>query len=118
MSITPLQLDLLPLSTWLKSGKRKLIIAGPCGAESEEQVLETAKGIVSNGKVSLFRSGVWKPRSRPGAFEGMGEEALKWLNRVQKEIDLPVTVEVANAKHVALALKTGVDVLCVRARPR
>jgi chorismate mutase len=115
MSITPLHLDLLPLSTWLKSGKRKLIIAGPCGAESEEQVIETAKGI-ANGKVSLFRSGVWKPRSRPGSFEGMGEEALKWLNRVQKEIGLPVTVEVANAEHVELALKYGVDVLWIGAR--
>ncbi len=116
MSIPQLDLDLLPLSTWLKSGKRKLIIAGPCGAESEEQVLETAKGIASTGKVSLFRSGVWKPRTRPGAFEGMGEEALKWLNRVQKEIGLPVTVEVANAQHVELALKYGVDVLWIGAR--
>ncbi|HET6989785.1 MAG TPA: chorismate mutase [Bacteroidia bacterium] len=116
MSITQLHLDLLPLSTWLKSGKRKLIIAGPCGAESEEQVLETAREIAFNGKVSLFRSGVWKPRSRPGAFEGMGEDALKWLNRVQKEIGLPVTVEVANAQHVELALKYGVDVLWIGAR--
>ena len=116
MSITPLHLDLLPLSTWLKSGKRKLIIAGPCGAESEEQVLETAKGIVSSGKVSLFRSGVWKPRSRPGSFEGKGEDALKWLNRVQNEIGLPVAVEVANAEHVELALKYGIDVLWIGAR--
>jgi chorismate mutase len=116
MSIKQLELDLLPLSTWLKSGKRKLIIAGPCGAESEEQVMETAKGVAANGKVSLFRSGVWKPRSRPGAFEGMGEEALKWLNRVQNEIGLPVTVEVANAQHVELALKYNVDVLWIGAR--
>lgn len=116
MSIAQLDLDLLPLSTWLKSGKRKLIIAGPCGAETEEQVLETAKGIAANGKVSLFRSGVWKPRTRPGSFEGMGEEALKWLNRVQKEIGLPVTVEVANAQHVELALKYGVNVLWIGAR--
>lgn len=116
MPVTPIHLDLLPLSTWLKSGKRKLIIAGPCGAESEEQVLETAKGIATNGKVSLFRSGVWKPRSRPGSFEGKGEDALKWLNRVQNEIGLPVAVEVANAEHVELALKYGVDVLWIGAR--
>ncbi len=116
MPITPIHLDLLPLSTWLKSGKRKLIIAGPCGAETEEQVMETAKGISSTGKVSLFRSGVWKPRSRPGSFEGKGEEALKWLNRVQQEIGLPVAVEVANAEHVELALKYGVDVLWIGAR--
>jgi chorismate mutase len=116
MAITPIHLDLLPLSTWLKSGRRKLIIAGPCGAESEEQVLETAKGIAANGKVSLFRSGVWKPRSRPGSFEGKGEEALKWLNRVQQEIGLPVAVEVANAEHVELALKYKIDVLWIGAR--
>ncbi len=116
MSISPLHLDLLPLSTWLKSGKRKLIIAGPCGAETEEQVLETAKGIAEIGKVSLFRSGVWKPRSRPGSFEGKGEEALRWLNRVQKEFGLPVAVEVANAEHVELALKYGIDVLWIGAR--
>lgn len=116
MAITPVHLDLLPLSSWLKSGKRKLIIAGPCGAESEEQVLETAKGIASIGKISLFRSGVWKPRSRPGAFEGKGEDALKWLNLVQKEFGLPVAVEVANAEHVELALKYGIDVLWIGAR--
>jgi chorismate mutase len=116
MPINPIHLDLLPLSTWLKSGRRKLIIAGPCGAESEEQVMETAKGIASNGKVSLFRSGVWKPRSRPGSFEGKGEDALKWLNRVQQEIGLPVAVEVANAEHVELALKYNIDVLWIGAR--
>ncbi len=111
-----MELDLLPLSTWLKSGKRKLIIAGPCGAESEGQIMETAKAIAENEKVSLFRAGVWKPRTRPGAFEGMGEEALKWLQQVQKEFSLPVTVEVANTEHVELALKYGVDVLWIGAR--
>lgn len=116
MALPVLQLDLLPLSAWLPSGKRKLIIAGPCGAESEEQVFETAKAISANSKVSLFRSGVWKPRTRPGAFEGMGEEALRWLQRVKKETGLPVTVEVANAEHTELALKYGVDVLWIGAR--
>jgi chorismate mutase len=116
MSIPQLELDLLPLSTWLKSGRRKLIIAGPCGAETEDQVLETAKAISQNAKVSLFRSGVWKPRTRPGAFEGMGEDALKWLQTVKKDFGLPVTVEVANTEHVELALKYGVDVLWIGAR--
>lgn len=116
MPIPQLDLDLLPLSSWLPSGRRKLIIAGPCGAESEEQVLETARAIASGGKVSLFRSGVWKPRTRPGAFEGFGETALSWLQRVKEETGLPVTVEVANAEHTELALKYGVDVLWIGAR--
>lgn len=116
MAFATLDLDLLPLSSWLSAGKRKLIIAGPCGAESEEQVMETAKGIASNNKVSLFRAGVWKPRTRPGAFEGMGEDALQWLQRVKAETGLPVTVEVANAEHTELALKYGVDVLWIGAR--
>jgi chorismate mutase len=116
MSITPVHFDLLPLSSWLKSGKRKLIIAGPCGAETEEQIMETANAIAVNGKINLFRAGVWKPRSRPGSFEGQGEPALRWLNRVQRETGLPVTVEVANAEHVELALKYGVDVLWIGAR--
>ena len=116
MSNAPLQLDLLPLATWFKLENQKLIIAGPCGAETEDQVLETAKGIAANGKVKLFRAGVWKPRSRPGSFEGKGEDALKWLNRVQKETGLLVTVEVANKEHVELALKYGVDVLWIGAR--
>lgn len=116
MSIPQLHLDILPLSTWLKSGKRKLLIAGPCGAESEDQVLETARAIAAIGKVSLFRAGVWKPRTRPGAFEGMGEEALKWLQQVKQETGLPVTVEVATTEHVELALKYGVDVLWIGAR--
>ena len=116
MPIPQLELDLLPLSSWLPSGRRKLIIAGPCGAESEEQVLETARAIAAGGKVSLFRSGVWKPRTRPGAFEGFGETALEWLQAVKRETGLPVTVEVANAEHTELALKHGVDVLWIGAR--
>jgi chorismate mutase len=116
MAISELHLDLLPLSSWLKPGRRKLVIAGPCGAESREQVLETAREIAAISKVSLFRAGVWKPRTRPGAFEGLGEEALKWLQEVKQETGLPVTVEVATADHVNLALKYGVDVLWIGAR--
>ncbi|HTL81091.1 MAG TPA: chorismate mutase [Bacteroidia bacterium] len=116
MPIPQLDLDIVPLSSWLNSGKRKLFIAGPCGAESEEQVMETARAISGNEKIGLFRAGVWKPRTRPGAFEGMGEEALKWLQRVKTECNLPVTVEVATSEHVELALKYGVDVLWIGAR--
>lgn len=116
MTLQQLDLDLVPLSSWLKPGKRKLIIAGPCGAESREQVLETARGIAAGGQASLFRAGVWKPRTRPGAFEGMGEEALKWLQEVKEETGLATTVEVANADHAELALKYNVDVLWIGAR--
>lgn len=110
------ELDLLPLSSWITPHWKKLLISGPCGAESEEQVMATAKGLAQTGKVSLFRTGVWKPRTRPGAFEGMGEQALVWLQRVQKETGLRTTVEVATAEHVELALKYGVDVLWIGAR--
>ena len=93
-----------------------LLIAGPCGAESEAQVIETARGISASGKVALFRAGIWKPRTRPNSFEGVGEEALKWLQRVKREFGLKTTVEVATSKHVELALKYDVDVLWIGAR--
>lgn len=116
MAVQQLDLDLLPLSSWMPNARRKLIIAGPCGAETEDQVMETARAIARIGKVALFRSGVWKPRTRPGAFEGLGETALGWLQQVKKETGLPVTVEVATAEHVELALRYGVDVLWIGAR--
>ena len=104
------------LNSWLTSVNQPLIIAGPCGAESHEQIMETAKQLKALNKISLFRAGVWKPRTRPNAFEGMGEEALKWLQDVQKNFNLKTTVEVANAQHTELALKYGVDVLWIGAR--
>lgn len=110
------QLDILPLSEWCSEGEQPLYISGPCSAESEEQVIETAKRIDQLGKVKVFRAGVWKPRTRPHAFEGKGEEALLWLKRVQKETSLKTAVEVANPKHVELALKHGVNILWLGAR--
>lgn len=104
------------ITSWLPSKQQPLIIAGPCGAESYEQIMETAKQLSDLQKTSLFRAGVWKPRTRPNAFEGRGEEALKWLNDVQKTYNLKTTVEVANAQHTELALKCGVDVLWIGAR--
>ncbi len=104
------------LQSWLPAQRQPLIIAGPCGAESYEQVIETAKQLHALNKISLFRAGVWKPRTRPNAFEGRGEEALKWLQEVQKQFNLKTTVEVANAQHVELALKYKVDVLWIGAR--
>jgi len=102
--------------TWLTSQKEPLLIAGPCGAENYEQVMETARGLVPLKNLCLFRSGIWKPRTRPSSFEGKGEEALKWLQEVKKEFGFNTTVEVANAAHVELALKYQVDVLWIGAR--
>lgn len=92
-----------------------MLIAGPCSAENEEQVLEVATALAEQG-VALFRAGLWKPRTRPGCFEGVGAQGLPWLRRVKEELRLPVTVEVATAEHVDLALSAGVDVLWVGAR--
>lgn len=92
------------------------MIAGPCGAESQTQVLETARLIAEIGTVPVFRAGIWKPRTRPNSFEGVGEEGLVWLKEVQKQFGLKTTVEVANAQHTELALKHGVDILWIGAR--
>lgn len=95
--------------------KRPLVIAGPCSAETEEQVLVTAKQLAAAG-VKIFRAGVWKPRTKPGGFEGVGSPALEWLKRVKLETDMYVTTEVATEKHVDEVLKYGVDLLWVGAR--
>jgi len=105
-----------PLHTWLPSKTEPLIISGPCGAESLEQILTTARQLSELNKISLFRAGVWKPRTRPNSFEGMGEIALQWLAEMKKQFGLKTTVEVANAQHTELALKYGVDVLWIGAR--
>lgn len=94
---------------------RPFIIAGPCSAETREQVLETARELAGLG-IQLFRAGVWKPRTRPGTFEGNGEMALDWLAEARKATGLATTIEVAEPEHVALALKYGVDVLWIGAR--
>lgn len=94
---------------------RPFVIAGPCSAETREQMLETAEGL-KNLNVDLLRAGIWKPRTRPGNFEGVGEEAIAWLKEAGELIGKPITVEVANSSHVELALKGGVDVLWIGAR--
>lgn len=104
------------IQQWLPAIKQPLLISGPCGAESYEQLRATAEGLKKLQAVSLFRAGVWKPRTRPNAFEGKGEEALLWLKDIQKEFHFKTTVEVANAHHTELALKHGVDVLWIGAR--
>ena len=95
--------------------KRPLILAGPCSAESEEQVMETARQLKQYG-VKIFRAGIWKPRTRPNSFEGMGRKALPWLKRVKEELGMLTATEVANVKHVYEALKAGIDILWIGAR--
>ena len=99
--------------TWTK---RPLIISGPCSAETEEQVLETAVRLANTGKVDVLRAGIWKPRTRPGSFEGIGTKGLPWLQQAKKQTGLPVAVEVATAKQVEDSLHFGVDILWVGAR--
>lgn len=96
--------------------KRPVIISGPCSAETEEQVLETAKRLAALGNVDMLRAGIWKPRTKPGMFEGIGTKALSWLANARKATGLPVTVEVATAKHVENALQFDVDMLWIGAR--
>lgn len=94
---------------------RPLVIAGPCSAETEEQVMSTAKELSAKG-IQIFRAGIWKPRTRPNLFEGVGDEGLKWLKHVKQETGMYVATEVATAKHVYEALKQGIDMLWVGAR--
>jgi chorismate mutase len=95
--------------------KRPLVIAGPCSAETEEQVMETARRLHANG-IKIFRAGIWKPRTKPGGFEGIGAVGLPWLKRVKEELGMYVATEVANAKHIREALAADVDILWIGAR--
>ncbi len=101
-------------SLW--SNKRPLIISGPCSAETETQVLETAQSLAATGKVDIMRAGIWKPRTRPGMFEGIGIKGLPWLLHAKKLTGLPTAVEVATAKQVEDALNFDVDILWLGAR--
>ncbi|TXH28105.1 MAG: 3-deoxy-7-phosphoheptulonate synthase [Cyclobacteriaceae bacterium] len=103
----------LTLEKW---NKRPLIISGPCSAETEEQVLETATRLAKTGKIDMLRAGIWKPRTKPGMFEGNGVKSLPWLLQAKKITRIPTTVEVATAKHVEDALQFEVDVLWIGAR--
>lgn len=96
--------------------KRPLIISGPCSAETEAQVLETAQRLAATGKVDILRAGIWKPRTKPGMFEGVGTKGLPWLQQAKKLTGLPVAIEVATAKQVEDALHFDVDVLWIGAR--
>ena len=110
-----MDLEITPLALPGIEAKRPMVIAGPCSAETEEQVLETAKQLSNNG-VKIFRAGVWKPRTKPGGFEGVGIEALPWLQRVKAETGMLLATEVATPKHVEAALAAGIDILWIGAR--
>jgi chorismate mutase len=110
-----IKLDLVPFTFNGVDTKRPLVMAGPCSAETEEQVMETARQIKAHG-INIYRAGIWKPRTRPNSFEGIGKEGLPWLKRVQAELGMLTATEVANSSHVFDALKYGVDILWIGAR--
>ncbi len=108
--------DVVPLYEWgMFTEPRPSVVAGPCSAESEEQVMETAKGLRELG-INVFRAGIWKPRTHPGCFEGVGAEGLKWMQRARKEYGVKIATEVAGEKHVAECLKAEVDMVWLGAR--
>ena len=109
-------MKITPVKEWLNSSDTPIVMAGPCSAESQEQVMLAARELKKNPAIKVFRAGIWKPRTRPNNFEGLGELALPWLAEVKKETGLLVTTEVATAKHVELCLKHGVDILWIGAR--
>ena len=110
------KLDIIPLYDWgMFTEPRPSVIAGPCSAETEEQVLETAKGLKELG-INVFRAGIWKPRTHPGCFEGVGTEGLAWLQKVKEEYGLKVSTEVASERHVYECIKHGVDLVWIGAR--
>lgn len=113
--MTP-KLNISPITEWLPNQNGPIIISGPCSAETPEQVLQTAIELAKSGKIDVLRAGIWKPRTRPNAFEGIGTKALNWLVDAGKEVNLKTSTEVATTEHVEQALKAGVDILWIGAR--
>ena len=110
------KLDIISLYEWgMFTEPRPSVVAGPCSAESEEQIMETAKGLRELG-INVFRAGIWKPRTHPGCFEGIGVPGLKWMQKAKKEYGLKIATEVASEKHVFECLKHGVDLVWIGAR--
>lgn len=107
--------DIKPLSIPGLKPKKPIVIAGPCSAETEEQTLSTAHELATYG-IKIFRAGIWKPRTKPGGFEGVGEPGLEWLKRVKAETGMATATEVATKAHVEAALQAGIDVLWIGAR--
>jgi len=109
-------LKVMPISHWLPKIDNPLLISGPCSLESEEQALSTARELAKDKRVFIYRGGIWKPRTRPGMFEGVGSIGLEWMKLVKQETGLMTGTEVANAQHVEECLKAGVDVMWIGAR--
>ncbi len=109
-------MDFTPIHEWIPGDTRPLVIAGPCSAESESQVMQTAHALAKIPQVKVFRAGLWKPRTRPGSFEGVGQAGLAWLQRVKQETGLLTTIEVAKPHHVEEAISGGIDILWIGAR--
>ena len=110
-----MELDLSPLALPGVDSTRPIVIAGPCSAETEEQVRTTARQLFKNG-IKIFRAGIWKPRTKPGGFEGVGEVGLPWLAHVKEELGMLTSTEVATPAHVEAALQHGIDLLWIGAR--
>lgn len=108
-------MEIQDITDWGLGLSEHLLIAGPCSAESPQQIETIAKGL-RGSKVELFRAGIWKPRTRPGSFEGLGSEALEWMDLARDILKVPITVEVAKTEHVEAALKAGIEVLWIGAR--
>lgn len=115
-ALKKLDKDIISITQWLPHDHVPLVIAGPCSAESAGQVLATARGLAKSPHVKAFRAGIWKPRTRPNSFEGIGEAGLDWLKQVKAETGLRTATEVANRRHVELCLEHGVDILWIGAR--
>lgn len=111
-----LDLNITPLTSWIPAAPKPVIISGPCSVESEEQLLETAQRLKATQKVHVLRAGIWKPRTRPGEFEGVGKIGLEWLHKAKLATGFLTAVEVANATHVQDALAADVDILWIGAR--
>lgn len=107
--------EILPLAIEDTDLSRPIIISGPCSAETREQVLETAHRLTQAG-VKIFRAGIWKPRTKPGGFEGVGEKGLPWLKEVKETTGMKTATEVAIPAHVEAAVKAGIDLLWIGAR--
>ncbi len=115
-NLKKLNQNLSDISTWLKFNRIPWLIAGPCSAESRRQVISIARKLAKSPHVRVFRAGVWKPRTRPNTFEGVGKVGLEWLKQVKAETSLLTTTEVANRQHVELCLENNVDILWIGAR--
>ena len=107
--------DLQPITLPGVDPRRPLVIAGPCSAETEEQVIETARSLAAEG-IRIYRAGLWKPRTKPGGFEGVGEKGIAWMQRVKRETGMYTATEVATRQHAETALKGGIDLLWIGAR--